>query len=238
MSRTFLALITTLLALALPAISTPAREPGGISSAAISRCAGKLGSDTRRADPAFGVIMLDGMPWVTIERTEERVGTQRIATTVTGTGARRRRDGTSVPFRFTCLLDQHGQAVMFHANQIAPTLGDALPPATVVEGSVTYMQRMALPQGAELLVQLLDTGKTPADIVAEQVVRSGWQVPIPFALRLPKDMSLDGRKLAVTARLVVLQQTLFELKLPRSVSTADLAKPVELALEQPATPAR
>ena len=121
---------------------------------------------------------------------------------------------------------------------IAPMLGDALPPATVVEGSVTYMQRMALPQGAELRIQLLDTGKTPADIVAEQVVRSGWQVPIPFALRLPKDMSLDGRKLVVTARLVVRQQTLFELKAPRSVPTADLAKPLELTLEQPAAPAR
>jgi uncharacterized lipoprotein YbaY len=238
MSRPFLALTFTLSVLLLSVLPASAREPGGISSAAISRCAGKIGSDTRRADPAFGVIMLDGMPWVTIERSEERVGTQRIATTVTGTGARRRRDGTSVPFRFTCLLDQHGQAVMFHASQIAPMLGDALPPATVVEGSVTYMQRMALPQGAELRIQLLDTGKTPADIVAEQVVRSGWQVPIPFALRLPKDMSLDGRKLVVTARLVVHQQTLFELKAPRSVPTADLAKPLELTLEQPAAPAR
>ncbi len=238
MSRPVLALTSMLLVLALPAMPASGREPGGISSTAISRCAGKIGSDTRRADPAFGVIMLDGMPWMTIERTEERVGAQRIATTVTGTGARRRSDGTSVPFRFTCLLDQHGQAVMFHANQISPTLGDALPPATVVEGSVTYMQRMALPQGAELRVQLLDTGKTPADIVAEQVVRSGWQVPIPFALRLPKDMSLDGRKLVVTARLVVRQQTLFELKTPRGVSAADLAKPVELTLEQSAAPAR
>lgn len=238
MYRPLLASIAISAATILPVMPTAAREPGGISSSAISRCAGKIGSDTRQADPAFGLIMLDGMPWVTIERTEERVGTQRIATTVTGTGARRRRDGTSVPFRFTCLLDQNGQAVMFHSSQLAPTLGDALPPAKVVEGTVTYLQRMALPQGAELRVQLLDSGKTPADIVAEQVVRSGWQVPIPFALRLPKDMNLEGRKLVLTARLVARQQTLFELKAPHGVSTADLGKPIELTLEQPASPAR
>ena len=71
----------------------------------------------RQADPAFGVIALDGIPWVTIERTEEKVGIQSISTTVTGTGARRRRDGTSVPFRFTCVLNSKGEALMFHTSQ-------------------------------------------------------------------------------------------------------------------------
>jgi hypothetical protein len=70
--------------LAAPAL---AQDPAGISSSAISRCAGKVGMDTRRSDPAFGTIMLDGMPWTTIERTEEKLGARVIVTTVIGTGA-------------------------------------------------------------------------------------------------------------------------------------------------------
>ena len=75
--------------------------------------------------------------------------------------------------------------------------------AITIAGSATYLQRMALPQGAELRVQLLDIAKRPGgDVLAEQVVRSGWQVPIPFALRLPRDTAMEGRKLMLAARLV------------------------------------
>ena len=35
-------------------------------------------------------------------------------------------------------------------------LGDVLPPAIVVEGAATYAEKMALPRGVELQVQLLD----------------------------------------------------------------------------------
>ena len=44
---------------------------------------------------------------------------------------------------------------------------------------------------------------------AEQVVRSGWQVPIPFALRLPRGTVLEGRKMVITARFVLARQPLF-----------------------------
>jgi uncharacterized lipoprotein YbaY len=230
MHRTSIAAIIATLPLAFPA---QAQEPGGISSSAISRCAGKAGLDIRQNDAALGIIMVDGMPWVTIERTEEKMGAQMIATTVTGTGERRRRNGTRVPFRFTCLLDQNGLAVMFHVNQVALGLGDALPPAITIAGSAAYLQRMALPRGAELRVQLLDIAKTPAgDILAEQVVRSGWEVPIPFALRLPKDTPLEGRKLVVTARLVMGRQTLFQLQEPRPIGGNDFQSPIELTLAQ------
>src|SRR5258708_25782058 len=115
--------------LAAPAL---AEDDGGISSAVISRCAGKVGVETRQSDAAFGLVALDGIPWLAIERTEESVGTQPITTTVTGTGAQHRRNGTSVPFRFTCVLDAKGQALMFHASHLMIKLGDELPPAIVV----------------------------------------------------------------------------------------------------------
>ncbi len=227
--------ILTATILALSAITAPvlAQQADGISSLAISRCAGKVGMETRQSDAAFGVIMLDGIPWTTIERTQKQIGSQIIATTATGTGAWRRHDGAAAPFRFSCVLDTNGQALMFHTSLIDPLLGDALPPSIRVRGSVTYLQKMALPRGAELRVQLLDIAKTPVgEILAEQVVRSGWAVPIPFALRLPKDTSLEGRKLAITARLVEAHQTLFQLKEPRAITGDDLRKSIELTLDK------
>jgi uncharacterized lipoprotein YbaY len=84
-----------------------------------------------------------------------------------------------------------------------------------------------------LRVQLLDIGKSPAgNILTEQVVRSGWKVPIPFALHLPKGTPLAGRELVVTARLVVGHQTLFQLAVPHVIAREDLHKPIELVLDQ------
>ena len=233
------------LLLLLAGVATPAlaQDVGGLSSSALSRCAGRVGIDMRQSDAAFGAIALDGMPWVTIERTEDSVGMQPISTTVTGTGERRRRNGTSVPFRFTCVLDAGGQALMFHATALMRRLGDVLPPAIVVHGAATYAEKTTLPRGVELRVQLLDVAKSPVgggagEVLAEQVVRSGWQVPIPFALRLPKETSFEGRKLAIAARLVLAHQALFELREPQPVVGTDFLKPIELVLDKAEAPKR
>jgi uncharacterized lipoprotein YbaY len=231
--RHILAAIAAII-LAAPAL---AQDPPGISSSMISRCAGKVGTDTRQSDPAFGIVMLDGMPWTTVERTEEKLGAQMITTTVSGTGSRRRRDGTWVTFRFTCVLDTEGQALMFHAGQLLPGQSDASAQATLVAGSATFARKMALPHGAELRVQLLDIAKSPAgNILSEQVVRSGWEVPIPFALHLPQDTPLESRKLVVTARLVVGHQALFRLAAPHAIAGEDLHKPIKLLLDRVGDP--
>lgn len=232
--------LCALLALLAGTIVVPAlaQDSGDISSLSISRCAGRAGIDTRQADAAFGFIAIDGVPWVTIERTEELVGSQAISTTITGTGARRRRDGRSVPFRFVCVLNNRGEALMFHTSHVNPELKDELPPSVLVSGSATYAEKMAAPKGLELRVQLLDVAKSPAEILSEQVVRTGWQVPIPFALRLPKDTGLDGRTLAIAARMMVGRQTLFELKAPQAVTSGDIARPIDLVLAKAGTAKR
>lgn len=215
-------------AASVPAAAQDLAEP----TAVLSRCAGKVGSEMRRNDPAFVTVALDGEPWLTVERTEEKVGDTMIATTVTGIGSVRRKDGTSVHLRFTCLLDDKGQAVMVHLGPLLRTMGDTLPPATVIEGAASYLERMALPRGVELQVRLLDTAKKPAEVLAEQVVRSGWQVPIPFSLRLPKETNLEGRRLVITARFVSARQAVFALKEERVLSPADLRKYVILSLDR------
>ena len=140
-------------------------------------------------------------------------------------------------------LDAQGQALMFHATPLMRRLGDVLPPAIVIEGAATYREKMALPRGVELRVQLLDVTKAPpgssgGEVLAEQVVRSGWHVPIPFALRLPRETSFEGRKLAIAARLVLAHQALFELRQPLPVVGTDFLKPIELVLEKAAAAGR
>ena len=213
--------------------SVRAQEAGSTPTSVLSRCAGKAGTDMRKGDPAFVTVAFDGRPWLTIERTEETVGSQKIAATVSGMGWLRRKDGTSVPLRFTCLLDPEGHAVMTHLGPLLRNLGDELPPSTVIDGAASYLEKMPLPRGVELQVQLLDISKSAAgEVLAEQVVRSGWQVPIPFALRLPRDTTLEGRKMVITARFVLARQPLFELRDQRSLEPGDLRKFVILTLDK------
>lgn len=216
---------------AAPALAGP---EGGVSTPMLSRCAGKAGLETRQSDAAFGLLALDGVPWLSIERTDEAVGVQPIMTTVTGTGSRHRRNGTSVPFRFTCVLDANGEALMFHASLLMPKLGDTLPPAEIISGTATLAEKTALSRGVELQIQLFDVARSAeGELLAEQVVRSGWQVPIPFALRLPASFSAEGRKLALTARLVAARQVRYRLPGPRLLTDRDILGPVVLTLEKP-----
>lgn len=215
----------------LAACPAHAQVAEGISSTLLSRCAGKAGSETRLGDPAFVTFALDGKPWMTTEQTRDVVGTLAISTTVTGTGWSRRRDGTSIHFRFTCTLDEGGQAVLFHASALLHDLGDKLPPAIVVEGSATLAEKAPLPRGLELQVQLIDPSQPPdSRIVAEQVVRSGWLVPIPFSLRLPRNAAQTERRFLVSARIVLAHQTMFELDVQPVLGTADLSRVLALTL--------
>lgn len=227
-----------LLSACLISASLHAQEASSISSSVLSRCAGHAGGYIRQGDPAFVTIALDGRPWLRVERTEAAVGTQPISTTVTGTGWRQRRDGTSVHFRFTCVLDEQGQAVMFHASSLLRDLGDRLPPSIVVDGAASFAADPPLPRGVELQVQLLDLSQPPAArVLAEQMVRTGWHVPVAFALRLPRDTSLDDRKLVITARVVQGHRTLFELE-ERPLTVGDLHKSIILTLTKPQTAGR
>lgn len=229
--RMFCLLILSALLATQPAL---AQGTEGISSTLLSRCAGKAGGDIRQGDPAFVTIGLDGRPWMTIERSQDAVGVQPISTTVTGTGWRRRRDGTTVFYRFTCALDERGQAVLFHASALLHDLGDRLPPAVVVDGAAAYPDKTPLPRGVELQVQLIDPARPrEARVVAEQVVRSGWHVPVPFSLRLPRDAPIADRTLVLSARMVLARQTLFELAEPLLVTVPDLARFLALSLARP-----
>lgn len=210
-----------------------AQDEHGLSSLDISRCAGRIGLDLRSVDEAFVAFALDGVPWISAEEADVSVGTQIVSTTITGSGWLRRRGGTVANFRYTCLLDANRQALMAHMGMIERRVGDSSPPATTISGAASFPKTPPLPRGIELRLQMLDRSGLTAEIMAEQVVRSGWPQPIPFALRIPKTVSLTDRKLALSARVVLAHKTVFALANPRPLDLGDLERPIELVLEPP-----
>jgi len=82
----------------------------------------------------------------------------------------------------------------------------------VVKGTVTYLQRSALPPTAVIEVKLQDVSRAdaPATVIAEQkITTEGKQVPIPFELKFDP-AKIDARlRYTVSARIFVGDQLRF-----------------------------
>lgn len=207
------------------------RNQGGISTPLLSRCAGKFGAQLRAADNAFPLLSLMGVPWMTIERTDQTVDGAHIVAIVTGTGIRTRRRGETLGLSYRCLIDDKDQAASFTWHDLLPERSESLPPATVVHGTAHYRPRTQLPLGAELRVQLLDQAHNPPELLTEAVVRTAWEEPIPFGLRLPPDMKLGGRKLAIAVRLARGSSPLYGLREPQPLDPGQLQRPIDLTID-------
>jgi uncharacterized lipoprotein YbaY len=83
---------------------------------------------------------------------------------------------------------------------------------TAVTGTVTYLERMALPPGAVVTVQLADVSlaDAPAELLSQQVITTTGEQP-PFPFTLPYDPAqIDERfDYAVQARIELDGQLLF-----------------------------
>jgi len=207
------------------------RSQGGISSPLLSRCAGKFGAELRAGDQAFPLLTLMGAPWMTIERTDQTIDGAHVVAVVSGIGARNRRRGQVLGLRFRCLIDDKGEAVSFTWSHLMPERNEALPPATVVRGTAYYHPRLQLPPGSELRVQLIDEAVSPPALLSESVVRSSWVEPVPFTLRLPTDLKLEGRKLVLGVRLSRGRAPLYGLKEPLVLDLDQLHRPIELKID-------
>lgn len=81
-----------------------------------------------------------------------------------------------------------------------------------VTGTVTYLQRRALPPNALVEVKLLDVSRVgaPSLTIAEQVITSGGnQVPFAFELRYDPSRIKERRRYVVRARILVERRLLF-----------------------------
>ena len=77
-------------------------------------------------------------------------------------------------------------------------------PNASVSGSVTYRERLALSQGAKLVVELRDVSyqDAAAPLIARQTISDPGQVPIKFKIEYDRD-DIDSRNVySITARIV------------------------------------
>lgn len=87
-----------------------------------------------------------------------------------------------------------------------PASTPAAPAAAVglrVSGTLSYLQRIALPPGSDVIVQLRDVSRMDAraDVLAEQRFTTRSQVPLPFELTV-SPAKIDPRmRYAVAARI-------------------------------------
>jgi putative lipoprotein len=112
--------------------------------------------------------------------------------------------------------------------------------SSAVTGTVTYLQRMALPANAVIQVQLLDVSlaDAPSKIIAEQSITLGQrQVPVPFTLNYDPTKIDQKHSYSVSAKIMVDGAQRFISDQSHPVITRGNPSKVDLVLKQVAAPA-
>lgn len=103
-----------------------------------------------------------------------------------------------------------------------------------LSGTVTYRERMALPPGAQVEVQLVDVSRAdaPAEVLGETAFTpEGQQVPLAFRIDYDDSRILPGHSYALQARITLDGELLFTTALHHPVLT-DAAEPAADILVQ------
>lgn len=108
-------------------------------------------------------------------------------------------------------------------------------PNDAVTGHVTYRERMALPDDAELAVRLVDVSRqdSAGAAVADTTIRpDGRQVPIPYVLRFDPKRIDPRHDYAIRATILSGGRPIFATPTTIKVITRDHPRMVNLVLEQ------
>jgi uncharacterized lipoprotein YbaY len=108
------------------------------------------------------------------------------------------------------------------------------PETATVTGTVTYLQRIALPTNAVIEVKLenMSVADAAAHVVAQQRIDLGQrQVPVPFALTFDAAKIDPNQKYALTARITVDGAARFETEKPMPVLTQGNPTKVEVIVK-------
>ena len=106
------------------------------------------------------------------------------------------------------------------------------PGTGVVAGTVTYLQRMALPPDTTLVVQLRDVSRmdAPAPLIGETRIHSPGQVPIAFEIRYDPNVIDPRFTYSVSARILGGDKLLFISDTAYPVITRDSPNTVEIVV--------
>ena len=104
-----------------------------------------------------------------------------------------------------------------------------------LRGIVTYRERIALPPGVRLEVELLDRTKAGAtdEILGRTVVENAGQVPIGFLITYNAAKFGEGRIYSVRASLSEGGRLLFSTAGPEAIDLENLDGLLEIVLRQP-----
>lgn len=110
-----------------------------------------------------------------------------------------------------------------------------------VTGTVTYLQRMALPPASVIQVQLLDVSlaDAPSKVIAEDKITLGdRQVPVPFELKFEPSAIDSKHPYSVSAKIIVDGELRFISDQAHPVLTRGNPNKVEIVVKQvtPPTP--
>jgi putative lipoprotein len=108
-----------------------------------------------------------------------------------------------------------------------------------VTGTVTYLQRIALPTNAVIQVQLADVSKAdgPANVIAQQSINLGQrQVPVPFTLNVDAAKIDPKHTYAVRAKITVGDELRFMSDRSYPVLTKGNPAHVEIIVRQASAP--
>jgi histidine triad (HIT) family protein len=94
---------------------------------------------------------------------------------------------------------------MGRSEVVPAAVGPGAGPAITVAGSILYRERIALPEGAVVVVQVLDVSRAdaPSVTLAEQRIETTHQVPIPFSIDVPAAALAAVVQASVAARIEV-----------------------------------
>lgn len=74
----------------------------------------------------------------------------------------------------------------------------------VLSGTVLYRERIAMPEGSKIVVQILDTSlaDAPATLIAEDIIiTEGENVPVPFTIDYNADTLVEGHTYTISAKI-------------------------------------
>lgn len=100
------------------------------------------------------------------------------------------------------MISRRGIVALLAAPLLLPA-ATAGAQTTMLMGTVNYNERMALPQNATVLVQLLDISlaDAPAQVIAEDRITGAAGSPIPYKLRFDQNLIKPRRTYALQARI-------------------------------------
>ena len=104
------------------------------------------------------------------------------------------------------------------------------PLAAVLNGTVTYRQRVALTPEAEVHVELRDVPRLQGEpiLIAKKVITRPGQVPVAFSLEYDPSKIVDGHTYVVSARIADRGQLAFVTESPIPVLTGAAPLTVEI----------